>query len=103
MRPNQETYDLDDCVNHLKFAIENKQKFRGHNLVWGAHNPDWLTNFSGSASELEQIMKDHITYVMQNVPKLAGDASNALIAWDVVNEALNGDPPCYHVQIECVV
>ena len=53
IRPNQWTYNLDDCVNHLKFAIENNQKFRGHNLVWGVWNPDWLTNFSGGANALE--------------------------------------------------
>ena len=38
-------------------------------------------------------MKDHITHVMQNVPKLANDGSKALIAWDVVNEAIKDWPP----------
>ena len=56
-------------------------------------NPDWLTNFSGNASELEEIMKEHIFHVMQNVPKLAGDNGKALIAWDVVNEAIKDWPP----------
>ena len=63
-------------------------KFRGHNLVWGVYNPSWLANWKGSADELEQVLKKHITYVVQNVPKQAGEAGKALFAWDVVNEAI---------------
>ena len=88
MRPTYEDFKLDDCIKHLNFAMTHKQKFRGHNLVWGAHNPDWLTNFSGTADELEDIMEEHIRTVMENVPLLAGDKNKALFAWDVVNEAI---------------
>ena len=66
IRPNKWTYNLDDCVNHLKYAIAHDQKFRGHNLVWGVWNPDWLTNFSGNASELEEIMKQNQQKKLQN-------------------------------------
>ena len=63
-------------------------KFRGHNLVWGVYNPSWLANWKGSSADLEQILKKHITYVVTNVPKQAGEAGASLFAWDVVNEAI---------------
>jgi len=88
IRPRQNVYNIDDCVDHLKIAMTNKQKFRGHALVWGNHNPQWLENFSGSEDELDAILKDHIEYVVQNVPKKAGANKGELIAWDVVNEAI---------------
>ena len=61
---SQDSYYLDPCVNHLKRAKANGQKFRGHNLCWGEWNPSWLVNFKGTATELDKILKDHITYVM---------------------------------------
>ena len=54
-------------------------------------NPDWLTNFSGGADELDAILKEHITHVIQEVPKLAAEGSSdpvTIIGWDVVNEAI---------------
>ena len=85
----QDTYFLDPCVNHLRRAKANGQKFRGHNLCWGEWNPSWLVNFKGTPAELDKILKDHITYVMQTVPYWAGDADQkTIIGWDVVNEAI---------------
>ena len=88
IRPTESEFLIDACVDHLKFAHENGKKFRGHNLVWGNYNPDWLANWSGSPNKLEQVLKEHITYVVQNVPKQAGEAGASLFAWDVVNEAI---------------
>ena len=90
IRPSQNEWKLDSCVNAFKFAIENNVKFRGHNLCWGVYNPSWLEHFNGSSHELDMILKEHITKVMQEVPKLAG-GKEKIIAWDVVNEAVE-DP-----------
>ena len=90
IRPSENEWNLDKCVEGFKYAISNKQKFRGHNLCWGVYNPSWLENFRGSANELDAILKEHITKVMQEVPRLAG-GNERIYAWDVVNEALE-DP-----------
>ena len=91
IRRSQGSYDLDECVDHLKQAMANKQQFRGHNLCWGMWNPQWLTDFKGTADELDAILKEHITHVIQQVPKLAAEGSDdpvTIIGWDVVNEAV---------------
>ena len=75
--------------------MANQQQFRGHNLCWGRGNPQWLTDFSGTADELDAILKEHITYVIQQVPKLAAQGSTepvSIIGWDVVNEAIADYP-----------
>ena len=86
IRPSQDKFNFDSCVDHFKLAIENGQEFRGHNLCWGMWNPKWLEDFSGTADELDAILKEHITTVMQKVRQLAG--GNKILAWDVVNEAI---------------
>ena len=87
IRPNQNEWRLDRCAETFKFAADNDIKFRGHNLCWGVFNPPWLANFSGSAQQLDEILKEHITKVMQEVPKMAG-VKDKILAWDVVNEAV---------------
>ena len=89
IRPSQDEYNLQPCIDHFKFALENTQEFRGHNLCWGQWNPKWLDDFSGSSEELDSILKDHITTVMQGVRKGADNAK--ILAWDVVNEAISDD------------
>jgi GH35 family endo-1,4-beta-xylanase len=91
MRPSKDVYNIDRCVNHLKVAVANNQKFRGHTLCWGnLANPKWLENI-WNADELDTLLKDHINYVMKEVPKQAGANNGQLIAWDVVNEAVGND------------
>ena len=49
------------------------------------YNPDWLTNFSGTADELDKILADHIQSVILDV----NDYANMKVPiWDVVNEAV---------------
>ena len=52
------------------------------------YNPDWLTKFSGTADELDAILKDHITHVIQGVNSKVGQK---VTFWDVVNEAVTDD------------
>ena len=62
-------------------------KFRGHNLCWTNFNPNWLKWFKGSEHELDMVLKEHITKVMQGVKEKAGGTH--VYAWDVVNEAVS--------------
>merc|ERR1712070_610032 len=77
-------YTLDKCVDSFKYAIEAGQEFRGHNLCWGNNNPSWLESGDFTADELRDILRDHVTQVMQKVKQ---DAGRSPLAWDVVNEA----------------
>jgi len=74
------TYSQGDAI--VNFAKQHNQVVRGHNLVWGQYNPNWLTNGGFSASQKQDILKTHISNV-------AGHYKGQLYAWDVVNEAVN--------------
>jgi endo-1,4-beta-xylanase len=82
LRPDRATYDfrLGDEVVH--FAQAHQIKVRGHCLVWGRSNPDWLAQGHFAAPDLSQLLHDHITRVMKHY-------EDQVFAWDVVNEALD--------------
>jgi endo-1,4-beta-xylanase len=57
-------------------------KVRGHCLVWGRYNPDWLTQGHFTSRQLSRVLHEHITRVMKHY-------TGQVFAWDVVNEALD--------------
>jgi endo-1,4-beta-xylanase len=86
LRPDAKTYDFRQGDEVVRFAEAHKMKIRGHCLVWGRDNPEWLTQASFTTPRLRQHLREHIARVMKHY---AGE----VFAWDVINEALdeNGD------------
>jgi endo-1,4-beta-xylanase len=82
LRPDVLTYDFRQGDELVRFALEHKMKVRGHCLVWGRANPDWLTQGHFTTAELSQLLHEHINRVM-------GHYAGQVFAWDVVNEALD--------------
>lgn len=85
-RPNTDPspYDFSAGDQLVAFAKSHSMKVRGHTLVWHGDNPAWLTNGNYSAPEMNAIVQDHITQVVQHF-------GSGVFAWDVVNEAFNDD------------
>jgi GH35 family endo-1,4-beta-xylanase len=42
--PNQNQFTFSECDAVMQFAQASRQVFRGHNLVWGEFNPQWISN-----------------------------------------------------------
>jgi endo-1,4-beta-xylanase len=82
LRPSQSTFDFHDGDEIVRFAEAHGMKVRGHCLVWDHDNPDWLSQNHFTPSELSNLLKQHITTVMQHY-------AGHVFAWDVVNEALD--------------
>jgi endo-1,4-beta-xylanase len=82
LRPDQATYDFRQGDEVVHFARTHQMKVRGHCLVWGRSNPDWLAQGRFAAPDLSQLLHDHITRVMKHY-------KDQVFAWDVVNEALD--------------
>ncbi|TDC00414.1 endo-1,4-beta-xylanase [Nonomuraea longispora] len=77
--------DADALVHN---AHRNRQRVRGHTLVWHNQLPAWLTEGVADGSitprELKRILRDHIiTQVRRYKGKIR--------AWDVVNEVVEED------------
>ena len=77
-------YDFTAGDQLVSFAQAHSMKVRGHTLIWHGDNPQWLTDGNYTDVEMNAIVEDHITTVMQHF-------GASVFAWDVVNEAFNDD------------
>ena len=82
LRPNEQTFDFNHGDEVARFAQVHGMKVRGHCLVWGRFNPDWLTQGHFTPAQLSRRLREHIVKVLEHY---AGE----VFAWDVVNEALD--------------
>ena len=82
LRPDAATYDFRQGDEVVRFAQAHQMKVRGHCLVWGRYNPDWLTQDHFTSAQLSKLLHEHITLVMKHY-------AGQVFAWDVVNEALD--------------
>jgi endo-1,4-beta-xylanase len=82
VEPNNGQFNFGPGDAVVNFANAHNERVRGHNLVWHAQLPNWMSSLSGS--QAKSAMEAHIT----------GEASHykgKLYAWDVVNEPFNDD------------
>jgi endo-1,4-beta-xylanase len=84
VEPSRGTYTWAAADGLVDFARANKQKVRGHTLVWHSQLPAWLTSGTWTEAELRQILKTHVTDQVRHF-------RGRIWAWDVVNEAFNED------------
>jgi endo-1,4-beta-xylanase len=82
LRPERRAYDFTAGDEVVRFAQVHGMKVRGHCLVWGRDNPDWLVQGNFSTRQLSRLLRDHISRVMKHY-------ANQIFAWDVINEALD--------------
>jgi endo-1,4-beta-xylanase len=82
IRPDERTFDFTDADQLVAFAELHGMKVRGHNLVWGTHNPKWLAEGHFTAKQLSALLHEHIRCVV-------GRYRGKVFAWDVVNEAFD--------------
>jgi len=66
----------------VAFAVANGMKVRGHTLAWHQQNPTWLTSTTWNPETLKVVPREHVDSVV-------GHYKGKVVAWDVVNEALN--------------
>ena len=84
VQPERSRYDFTEADKLVAYARANKQKVRGHTLVWHSQLPKWLTDGDWTKQELKSILREH---VRTEVSHFRGK----VWAWDVVNEAFNED------------
>ena len=82
VHPSRNTYNFANTDALVNFAQANNMKIRGHTLVWYNQIPTWLTSGNFTRDEVIQIMREHIQ-------TLVGRYRGQIIAWDVVNEAID--------------
>jgi endo-1,4-beta-xylanase len=84
VRRDQSRFDFSHGDAIVRFAQAHQMKVRGHCLVWGRDNPEWLTQGHFTSAQLSFLLREHITTVIRHY-------TGGVFAWDVVNEALDED------------
>jgi len=82
IEPARGHFDFGAWDQVVSFAAAHQMKVRGHNLLWPARNPAWVTDGHFTPAELREILHEHIATV-------AGHYGGKVFAWDVVNEAFD--------------
>jgi len=82
LRPDRATYNFREGDELVGFARAHQMRVRGHCLVWGRDNPDWLAKGHFTTRQLSRLLHEHINHVMKHY-------AGQVFAWDVVNEALD--------------
>ncbi len=77
--PNQFVWSLPDAI--VKIAQQNKQKIRGHTLVWHEQLPSWVLQISDRETMMAAL-KDHIQTEVKHY-------KGQIDSWDVINEAIS--------------
>ena len=85
LEPVRGQYNWGPAEEFMAFAEANRQRVRGHVLVWNNQLPGWLTegvaNGSIGKAELRSILERHIKTVVSHF-------KGRIWQWDVVNEAV---------------
>lgn len=73
----------------VRFARQHRQRVHGHTLVWHQQLPAWVAQFQGDTAAWDGLLRQHIQTTVRHFGK-------QVPAWDVVNEALEGDGSLSH-------
>lgn len=90
LQPQRGQFSFGSADGLVSFAQRNKMAVRGHCLVWHQQQPEWVSSDgkkndkNWTRKEALEIMKNHITNVMQHF-------KGKVTEWDVVNECLDDD------------
>ncbi|MGH3415405.1 MAG: endo-1,4-beta-xylanase, partial [Actinocrinis sp.] len=80
--PSNGSYNFGPGDNIVNFAQAHSMRVRGHNLVWHAQLPGWVSSLP--SSQVKGAMEAHITTEVTHY-------KGKIYAWDVVNEPFNDD------------
>jgi endo-1,4-beta-xylanase len=77
-------YNFTGADTLVAFAQDHNMLVRGHTLVWHKQVAGWVETGNLSASQLGDVLHNHIRTVVSRY-------ASKVYAWDVVNEAFNAD------------
>jgi endo-1,4-beta-xylanase len=86
VHPERERFDFAGGDRIVEFASSHGMAVRGHTLVWHSQVAPWVKSGGFTPDELSSILHQHIDTVIEHY-------AGKVWAWDVVNEAFDGNPP----------
>lgn len=89
IQPRLNTFEWTKADALVRFARQHRQRVHGHALVWHGSTPKWVEQFPGDTAAWDGLLRQHIQTTV-------GHFKKQVKAWDVVNEALEGDGSLSH-------
>ncbi|OXS58407.1 1,4-beta-xylanase [Cohnella sp. CIP 111063] len=89
LQPSKGNFTFETADALVDKVLEEGMQMHGHVLVWHQQSPPWMNTADGNPLSREEALdnlRTHIRTVMEHF----GDR---VISWDVVNEAMNDNPP----------
>jgi endo-1,4-beta-xylanase len=83
-RPDRSQFDFSLGDQLVAFAQQHDMAIRGQVLVWDHQLPEWLVEGDFSREDWLDILKNHVQTTV-------GHYRGKIMAWDVVNEAIDDD------------
>jgi endo-1,4-beta-xylanase len=85
IEPSPGVFDFQHADLIVSFADQHDMLVKGHTLVWHSQLPGWVSSLVGAAN-VRAAMELHISTVVSHY---RDEFPGSVIAWDVVNEALD--------------
>jgi endo-1,4-beta-xylanase len=82
LHPAPSVFTFKDADYIVNFAVQNNIRVHGHTLLWTKYTPKWVTEFNGSRSDWENLLKNHIQTIVNHFKE-------NVHSWDVMNEAFD--------------
>jgi len=89
LQPSKGSFTFDAADALVNKVLAEGMQMHGHVLVWHQQSPAWMNTSNGNPlgrDEALDNLRTHIRTVMEHF-------GNKVVSWDVVNEAMNDNPP----------
>lgn len=91
--PKRNSFNFKKGDKLVAYAKEANMQVRGHALAWHSQVPQWVPDLAESVEKAGGSAKDTLLAVLKNhIENVVGHYKGAIREWDVVNEAIDGNP-----------
>jgi len=94
--PARNTFQFTKGDKLMAYAAKNGMQVRGHALAWHSQVPDWVPKLAESVEKAGGSARDTLLSVLKNhIENVVGHYKGKVREWDVVNEAIDGQPAAW--------
>lgn len=91
--PKRNSFNFSKGDKLMAYAAVNGMQVRGHALAWHSQVPQWVPDLAASVEKAGGSARDTLLAVLKNhIENVVGHYKGKIREWDVVNEAVDGEP-----------
>lgn len=91
--PARNSFSFKNGDKLMAYAAANGMQVRGHALAWHSQVPQWVPDLAAKVEKAGGSARDTLLAVLKNhIENVVGHYKGKIREWDVVNEAVDGEP-----------